>query len=140
MASLSSARSEDPDTLNDLRELMSRSETFYQNIRFHSRFNSRLENRISHLYQIDRVNPEEIVRFAETTYCIFDESVRTIAHQFLDVKRRFGSFVEKDLYASMTVDMFLCRLLIQRPAAFFGSNDTFMFRNCVDGHLNFELI
>jgi len=74
---------------------------------------------------------------------IIHEKVVSFMNDFLELKRRSGSFQEKHLYRSGNVDSipkFVDRLLRKRPLAFLGSRDSFMLRNGVTGADGFETI
>ena len=76
---------------------------------------------------------EAIVRDAEGTRPILHRSVVPAIQQYLDIKSRYGTPAEQEMYRPMTPELFLRRLLICRPVVFMNSCDSFVLKNGVDG-------
>ncbi|KAJ3319639.1 hypothetical protein HDU76_000488 [Blyttiomyces sp. JEL0837] len=69
-------------------------------------------------------------RMIETTYILSHTSIsNTAIPMLLEAKRRHGNNREKRLYASMTPNQFLTRLIQSRPLSFYGPRDKTLLRN-----------
>lgn len=65
----------------------------------------------------------QIFKDALQTRVILHRKVELLIEEFLDVKRTFGTAIEKNLYKIMTVQKFIQRLIVKRPLTFLSSSD-----------------
>lgn len=63
-----------------------------------------------------------------------------LINEFLAYKSSWGSSIEKKLYASMTLEGFIDRLLQKRPLMFMTEQDSYLLRNGLRGYGGFESI
>lgn len=82
----------------------------------------------------------KIVEQAHSVMPLIDEQTLQLIDNFLAVKREHGSAVEKILYANMTKEEFVTRLLTKRPCAFYGAGDIFQLRDGTKGFGGFDKI
>ena len=76
---------------------------------------------------------ETCADFALRTRPVIVSRMVPLLQEFIDIKRRFGSSVEKTLYATLGVETLLDRLLQKRPLAFMNRNDQFLLKSGLDG-------
>ena len=76
--------------------------------------------------------------YAKLTYPILHAAVPELIHDFLRIKKQYGSAKEKALYAKMTLQDFVTRLLTKRPLVFFNGNDTWMLKDNQKGYMGFD--
>ena len=60
---------------------------------------------------------------------VADTRVLSLLESFLQIKRASGSAIEQDVYAEMSVDGLLDRMLTKRPLAFVEGNDSYLLRS-----------
>lgn len=83
---------------------------------------------------------EIIVNALQNTQVLVHPSVSALAESFLQYKLKFGSKIEKQLYAFMSKEDFIARLMIKRPFVFMCSSDYFVLKDRTKGRGGFELI
>jgi len=69
---------------------------------------------------------------AKGTRVILHRRVHHLIDKFLEVKRKYGTPKEKQIYQVMKLDDFLVRILKNRPLVFFGSSDMTLLRDVND--------
>ena len=100
-----------------------------------------IKNRIDAVAGLDLEMREKIVEQALATYPLLHQNVRLFLEQFLHYKKQNGTDQEKALYATMSVQQFLVRLLEQRPLMFMTGKDEYLLRsNNMHGYGGFEAI
>lgn len=97
-------------------------------------------NRIQNIAGSDERVQQTIVNQANGVRPIIHADVLVLIDRFLDYKREDGSSIEKALYANMTRDQFIDRLLINRPLTFWLPYDQYLTRNDEKGRGGFENI
>lgn len=84
---------------------------------------------------------KKIAEHAQKTYVLLDAHLRNFLASFLRYKNYYGSHVEKKLYASMSVEQFIMRLLEQRPLVFMTAADQYLLRSSsTHGNGGFEKV
>ena len=76
---------------------------------------------------------EELLANANSAYPIIHHRVYDLMNKFLDLKRRVGSKVEKDIYKEVSIESFIDRLVSKRPLVFVGALDTYVLRDQGEG-------
>ena len=76
---------------------------------------------------------EELLANANSAYPIIHHRVYDLIVKFLDLKRRVGSKVEKDIYKDISIESFINRLVAKRPLVFVGQRDTYVLRDQGEG-------
>ncbi len=74
-------------------------------------------------------NPEMLLKNVNEAYPLIHEDVVGLIKDFIALKKKIGSKIEKSLYAKMDVAKFVDRLLEKRPLTFVGAKDKFLQRN-----------
>lgn len=97
-------------------------------------------NRIATIAGDDVEKQRKIVEQAQATRPILYGPVSTLIQQFLDLKKKNGTAIEKQLYASMDESAFIDRLLINRPLMFMLPSDLYLLKNGQKGSGGFEEI
>ncbi len=72
---------------------------------------------------------DKICSNANNVSVIVHPKVMTLINDFLALKKTSGSSVEQELYANMTPNAFIDRLLKNRPLAFLGRDDYYLLRD-----------
>jgi len=72
---------------------------------------------------------EEIAFHMKQTYPLVHGGVLCLAYNFMALKRKYGSSIERALYKNMTMVEFFDRLATKRAVVFFKSNDDYILRN-----------
>ena len=85
-------------------------------------------NRIQAIAGNDSDAQARIVAQAKATYPLLHQNVCLFLDQFLQYKKQHGTNQEKSLYATMSAQKFLIRLLEQRPLMFMTENDQYLLR------------
>jgi hypothetical protein len=98
------------------------------------------DNRIKLIAGDDQSMQATIVAQAKQSYPLMHSKVLTLIDAFLRLKKEHGSAIEKAVYASMTRESFIDRLLIKRPLMFMNPDDTYMLRDGAKGSGGFEAI
>jgi hypothetical protein len=101
-------------------ELVQRSNAFEQKVEIP--FPTK-ENRIAIIAGNDTGIQDIITTQANTTYPIMHNKVEKLITSFLTYKKKSGSDIEKQLYATMDRNTFIDRLLIKRPLSFVGAKN-----------------
>ncbi|KAJ3276337.1 hypothetical protein HDV01_004960 [Terramyces sp. JEL0728] len=93
---------------------------------FHSRLAlSKVNTTHNRIHQIATYKPSsEILEHAQGTRIITHSSVIKVIEDFLKMKLISGSPIEKKLYAGMTGNDFVKRLIVNRPLVFMNKSDT----------------
>ncbi|KAL4702446.1 hypothetical protein ACJJTC_017652 [Scirpophaga incertulas] len=73
-----------------------------------------------------KIPVETLNRNVQSTYPIIHERVLLFMATFLDIKRLYGSDVEKQLYKDMELPAFIDRLLTKRAASFIKAQDEYL--------------
>jgi len=72
---------------------------------------------------------EESLGHMKSCYPLLHGGVISLAHDFLSIKREYGSSIERELYENMTLVGFFDRLATKRCVVFFQSYDSYLLRN-----------
>ncbi|XP_043278458.1 uncharacterized protein [Venturia canescens] len=87
----------------------------------------------------DRGIPHETLEFnANSTYPLIHEAMLPLIAAWLKYKRRYGSTVEKALYAKMGLVRFVQRLLEKRAVQFYGADDRYKLLSGATGSDGWE--
>lgn len=86
------------------------------------------------------VSDDILQRNINSAYPIIHHKALELFCQFILFKREYGSDLEKDFYAGMTLKGFIDRLLKKRAVSFLGVHDYFMLLDGVEGAGNWETI
>lgn len=97
-------------------------------------------NRIYTIAGSDNSKKTEIEKQASNSYPIIQKKVQSLINEFLSYKKQYGSKIEKNLYANMSEQSFIDRLLIKRPLMFMTESDMYLLRNGKQGQGGFEKI
>lgn len=116
-------------------ELAQRSNNFHATTPFPTS-----SNRIATLVKHDSTREAEIVQQAQEARVIMSAKTRRLLRKFLAHKKRYGSIIEKALYATMDVASFQDRLLTKRPLMFMTHSDKYLLRDGTQGSGGFEAI
>jgi len=76
---------------------------------------------------------EEAEALAKKTYPVAPLEARSLFEDFLGIKRRTGSAVEKALYAGRDAEWLTTRLATKRPLVFMNGNDSWSLRSGLQG-------
>uniref|UniRef100_A0A1A9X4N1 Uncharacterized protein n=1 Tax=Glossina brevipalpis TaxID=37001 RepID=A0A1A9X4N1_9MUSC len=68
-----------------------------------------------------------------SAYPIIHERVLKLYLDFLEHKSKYGTDIEKEIYAQLSIAEFVQRLLTERCASFFGKNDKYLLMSRVRG-------
>eukprot|EP01084_Bolivina_argentea_P056620 103578_1 len=71
----------------------------------------------------------EVHHHMQQSYPLLHGSVLSLIHNFLLVKKIYGSHVERKLYTNMTIVQFVDRLATKKAVVFFGESDVYLLRN-----------
>ena len=102
------------------QELVQRSKEFFRNNRGCKIQTS--ANLIENLPQYS----DDIERFAGAAYPVIHEDVVQLIEEFLEMKKKHGSGIEKKIYEGMTFEQFVDRLICKRPLAFLTAADSWL--------------
>ena len=91
------------------------------------------EHNLLRAFAGDESRRARIVEFAATTRPIVLARMVPLLRRFLDVKLRFGSPVERAIYAGMDENGLIDRLITKRPLVFMNSFDQFKLKSGFDG-------
>lgn len=120
----------------EFQALVNKSKKFAAQVTFPT-----INNRISNIAGSNKQIQEYIVAHARNTYPILHTKVKSLIDGFLAYKQTNGTHVEKTLYANMSKDMFIDRLITQRPLMFMTGVDSYILRDGkTKGSGGFELI
>jgi len=85
--------------------------------------------------RIENFEHDEIAEHARDSYPIVHRRVADLMMKFLSLKRGpYGSKIERELYAKMTVPQFMTRLLTCRPLAFLNPSVSHTKANLLSSH------
>lgn len=101
----------------------------------------KLANRQTALEQIQGLYSKDVVETTlQSTRPLVHERVLTVIDEFLKHKLIHGAKQEKALYAAITQEQFIDRLLKKRPLVFWLSDDEYVSRDLESGAGGFEAI
>jgi len=83
---------------------------------------------------------EDIKFHMQQTYPLVHGGVIALAYNFLTIKKKYGSKVEKALYENMTMVKFFDRLATKRAVVFFKASDSYTLRDGRGGYANWESV
>lgn len=87
------------------------------------------------------VNPDKLESYINSAYPILHEKALILFVHFLIHQRKFGSAIERKLYASIeNIPQFVDRLLLKKAAVFIDSSDRYLLKNGTRGAGNWERI
>lgn len=98
------------------------------------------DNRIKNIVKDDKNKQKTVEIQAQNAYPILHRKMKRLISDFIAYKKYFGSSIEKKLYATMSEEAFINRLLRCRPLMFMTKNDEFLLIDGTDGYGGFELI
>ena len=85
--------------------------------------------------------PTKVIKQNTKDTCpILHRQTATLMTRFLEIKSRYGSKVEQDLYKKMTLSGLITRLLTQRPLVFYNHSDSYLLKTGSGGAGGFETI
>ncbi|MBP6892142.1 DUF4804 domain-containing protein [Candidatus Babeliales bacterium] len=116
----------------EFEQLVQRSDSFFK-------FPTK-SNRIKNIAVNNPEMQNKIVAQAKNSYPIFHPNFLNLMKDFLSYKKTAGNAIEKKLYANMSVQEFLHRLLINRPLMFMTQDDQYLLQNGKSGYGGFEKI
>ncbi len=126
----------DPELIQKYESLVTASEHFAKNVKFPT-----TNNRISAVGGDNEIIQQEIARKAHAAYPIMHEKTKKLFEGFLKHKKRYGNAVEKAVYADLSIESFIDRLLAKRPLMFMTAQDEYLLRDGkTHGHGGFETI
>lgn len=85
------------------------------------------------IQNLDDVSPRAVGLNALNTHPILHLNTLQLIEGFLALKREHGTEKERALYAQLTIEQFIDRMLINRPLAFFMPRDQFLLKSGLDG-------
>ena len=94
-------------------------------------------NLIASIIVRDQSKSSVIEEHANKVHPIIHKNVPTLIEDFLHYKQEHGTEVERKLYATMTFEAFIDRLLIKRPLMFMDSFDSYKLRDGSRGYGDF---
>ena len=109
-------------TTDDLNVIKNKSELFEETNKFLSK-----TTRVSEPLK-DGHSEEKLLRNANSAYPILHHSILELIKDFLKLKKKHGSNIEKSVYSNIRLDEFIDRLLLLRPKMFVGSLDKYILR------------
>jgi flagellar motor protein MotB len=121
-----------------IKELKKRSKDFYDHIN-NPIFNT-LDNRIEKLLLSSKYKYQEVERMATETCPVFDSQVFGLVSAFLRHKRTHGTRCERHMYANMSCETLIVRLLTLRPIVFYTADDVYVLPSLAKGKGGFEAI
>jgi len=110
--------------VSEFDALLQRSESFEKKIKIPTH-----DNKIAVIAGTDKAKQEKIVEQAKNTYPLMHKKTAELIDDFLAYKKKYGSAVEKALYANMDKAALLDRLLAKRPIVFETSVDIYLLRD-----------
>lgn len=99
-----------------------------------------LTNKVEVLCGDEMMRKRAIVVHARATYPLVHGTTISLMENFIDIKRRLGSPIERALYKDMDVEQLVDRLITKRPLAFLGACDTFMQKTGENGATGFDSV
>jgi hypothetical protein len=78
---------------------------------------------------IENINKEDIFEDVKGSCILIHEKVINLINDFINLKKEYGSNIEKKLYKNMTNKQFIIRLIKKRPFYFYNRNDISMLRD-----------
>merc|ERR1712228_703975 len=80
----------------------------------------------------------QTLQHMQQCYPLVHGSVISLAHDFLQLKIKYGSVIEQKLYSELTMEQFFDRLATKRCVVFFQRYDQYLLRNGCDGNGKWE--
>ena len=77
----------------------------------------------------DYLPRNEVYKHMQQCYPLVHGSVLLLIHHFINIKKKYGTKIEKELYKTMTMTQFFDRLATKRSVAFYQPNDRYLLRN-----------
>jgi len=87
------------------------------------------DNLIKEIVKDDSTKIDKIESHARGTRVLIHEAIISLIEKFLDLKRKYGSNVEKAFYSDITWEQFVSRLISKRPIVFFTAQDLTILRD-----------
>ena len=106
-----------------LNELIEKSKEFGKLNRFGST-NTTCEKLLERGYE-----KEILLENAKSAYPIVHHKVLKLIEDFLELKKKHGTPIEKNIYNNLKTSEFIDRLLTKRPLVFVGQRDTYILRD-----------
>ncbi|KAI7867774.1 hypothetical protein K492DRAFT_110435, partial [Lichtheimia hyalospora FSU 10163] len=78
---------------------------------------------------IENINKKDILEHAKESCILVHEKVINLINDFINLKKEYGTNIEKKLYENMTDKQFIIRLIKKRPFYFYNKNDISMLRD-----------
>ena len=97
-------------------------------------------NKISIFAHNNKIKQAQIVAQAKEAYPFMHKKISMLIDDFLCWKKEHGTAIEQALYKNMSKELFIDRLLKNRPLVFVGPHDQYLLRNKVSGSGGFESI
>ena len=97
-------------------------------------------NRVQFLLEKGSICKSEVFYFAKTARPVLHHKTTQLIENFLTLKRKIGSDVERKMYKHMDLIRFINRLFEKRALLFYGPNDCFILRNGIEGEGGFEKV
>jgi len=72
---------------------------------------------------------EVLLENAKSAYPIVHHKVLKLIEDFLELKKKHGTPIEKNIYSNLKTSEFIDRLLSKRPLVFVGQRDTYILRD-----------
>lgn len=120
----------------DLQELLDLSELFEKNICKMPTQN----NKLATLASKNKNYAKEIVDHAKAAAPIFSSATKQLMSDFLEMKKKEGTGVEKTVYQNLNIEGLIDRLLAKRPLDFLNSSDDHLLRDGTSGKGCFEQV
>ena len=115
----------DPKMLAKFDQIVQRSDSF---INEHVGFRPVEANAIKNIAVTDSQKVLAVEYFESSKILVHKDVYKLIEH-FLEIKKQFGSSIEKNVYKNMSKDEFVVRLFEKRPLAFINASDSTTLRN-----------
>ncbi|KAM3958720.1 LOW QUALITY PROTEIN: uncharacterized protein ACR2FA_007240 [Aphomia sociella] len=120
-----------PEIIDDVQEIIRRSNEFPIKFPIDTVRLEKLKTRIP---------MEKLQENIRSTYPLLHERVLVLMANFLIYKRKYGSNIEKELYAEMTVPELIDRILKKRAICFMKRQDVYLLRSGEKGEGGWESI
>jgi hypothetical protein len=82
----------------------------------------------------------EVVEHAKETHPVLHSRIWSLIPRFMELKKKYGSSIEKECYQNITPTQFVDRLIKKRPLAFLTAADSYLLPNGQQGNGGFEFI
>jgi len=78
--------------------------------------------------------------YIENTWILIPSRLLSLIQNFIKFKMNYGSNIERQFYATMTVNQMIKRMYKNRPLAFMGNNDFYRLKDGTEGFGDWEII